>query len=76
MMKSLGGIAPAYLSDLYVGTAAVLGRSGFRSAVRGDRVVPVHRIEWGLMTFAVAGLKCGINCRLDSEICLLVLRFC
>ena len=31
-------MAPAYLSDLCVGTAAVVGRSGLRSAARGDLV--------------------------------------
>ena len=43
MFKCLKGLAPAYLSDLCVGTAAVPGRSGLRSAVRGDLVV--HRTE-------------------------------
>ena len=32
-------MAPAYLSDLCAGTAAVPGRSGVRSAVQGDPVV-------------------------------------
>ena len=48
-------MAPAYLSDLCVGTAAVPGRSGLRSAVL---VVPGHRTEWGSRSFAVAGPKC------------------
>ena len=30
MFKCLKGLAPAYLSDLCVGTAAVVGRSGLR----------------------------------------------
>ena len=34
------------------------GCSGLRSAVRGDLVVPGHRTEWGLRSFAVADLKC------------------
>ena len=32
MFKCLKGLTPAYLSDLCVGTAAVMGRSGLRSA--------------------------------------------
>ena len=40
MFKCLKGLAPAYLSDLCVGTAAVVGHSGLRSAARGDLVVP------------------------------------
>ena len=51
-------MAPAYLSDLCVGTAAVVGRSGLRSAARGDLVVPGHRTEWGSRSFAVAGPIC------------------
>ena len=58
MFKCLKGLAPAYLTDLCVGTAAVPGRSGLRSAVRGDLVVPRHRTEWGLRFFAVDGPKC------------------
>ena len=37
---------------------AVPVRSGLRSAVRGDFVVPGHRTEWGSRSFAVAGPKC------------------
>ena len=55
MFKCLKGLAPAYL---FVGTAAVPGRSGLRSAVRGDLVVPGHRTEWGSRSSAVAGPKC------------------
>ena len=51
MFKCLQGLAPAYLSDLCVGTAAVVGRSGLRSAARGDLVVPGHRTEWGCKVF-------------------------
>ena len=58
MFKCLTGLAPAYLSDLCVGTAAVPGHSGLRSAVRGDLVVPGHGTEWGSRSFAVAGSKC------------------
>ena len=58
MFKCLKGLAPAYLSDLCVGTAAVVGHSGLRSAARGDLVVPGHRTEWGSRSFAVAGPKC------------------
>ena len=41
-----------------VNTAAVPSRSGLRSAVRGDLVVPRHRTEWGSRSFAVADSKC------------------
>ena len=58
MFKCLKGLAPPYLFDLCVGTAAVPGRFGLRSAVRGDLVVPGHRTEWGSMFFAVAGPEC------------------
>ena len=58
MFKCLKGLAPAYLSDLCVGTAAVVGHSGLRSAARGDLVVPGHRTEWGSRSFAVTGSKC------------------
>ena len=46
MFKCVKGLAPAYHSDLCVGTAAVPSRSGLRSAVRGDLVVPGHMTEW------------------------------
>ena len=58
MFKCLKGLAPAYLTDLCVGTAAVPIRSGLRSAVRSDLVVPGHRTERGSRSFAVAGPKC------------------
>ena len=57
MFKCLKGLAPAYLADLCAGTTAVPGRSGLRSAVRGDLAVAGHRTEWGLRSFAVAGPK-------------------
>ena len=74
MFECLKGLVPAYLSDLCVGTAAVPGRSGLRSAARGDLVVPGHRTEWGSRSFAVPGSKCWNKLRLDLEICWLVLR--
>ena len=58
MFKCLKGLAPANLSDLCVGTAAIVGHAGLRSAARGERVVPGHRTEWGSRFFAVAGPKC------------------
>ena len=39
MFKCLKGLVPAYLSDICIGTAAVVGRSGLRSVARGDLVV-------------------------------------
>ena len=57
MFKCLKGLAPAYLSDLCVGTTAVPGRSGLRAVVRGDLFVPGHRREWGSRSFAVTGSK-------------------
>ena len=53
-------LAPAYLSDLCVGTAAVVGRAGLGSAAQGDLVVQGHRTEWGSRSrsFAVASPKC------------------
>ena len=57
-----------------VGTAAVVGGSGLRTATRGDLVVPGHRTEWGSRSFAAAGPICWNKFPLDSEICRLVLR--
>ena len=45
MLKCLKGLAPAYLTDLCVGTAAVPGRWGLISEVQGDLVVPRYRTE-------------------------------
>ena len=61
--RSIVGVNPpirnyAYISDLCVGTAAVVGRAGLRSVARGDLVVPGHRTEWGSRSFAVAGPSC------------------
>ena len=58
MFKCLKDLTPAYLTDLFVGTVAVPGRSGLRFAVQGDLVVLGHRTEWGSKSFAVTGLKC------------------
>ena len=58
MFKYLNGLAPAYLSDFCVGSAAVPGHSSLRSAARGDLVVPGHRTEWSSRSFAVACPKC------------------
>ena len=55
MFKCLRGSAPAYLADYCTSTSLVPGRSALRSAAHGDIVVPSHRTEWGLRSFAVAG---------------------
>ena len=55
MFKCLRGSAPAYLADYCTSTSLVPGRSALRSAAHGDIVVPSHRIDWGLKSFAVAG---------------------
>ena len=47
--------APAYLADYCTSTSLVPGRSALRSAAHGDIVVPSHRTDWGLRSFAVAG---------------------
>ena len=52
MFKCLKGLAPAYLSDLCVGTVVVPGCSSLRSAVRG---IQGHRTEWSSKPCAVAG---------------------
>ena len=49
---------PLFLISVLALTSAVLGRSGLRSTVRGDLIVPGPRTEWGSRSFAVAGLKC------------------
>ena len=51
MFKCLKGLAPVHLSDLYVGTAAVVGRACLRSAAWGDLVVPGHRDRVGFKVF-------------------------
>ena len=53
--KCLRGSAPAYLADYCNSTSLVPGRSALRSAAHGDIVVPSHRTDWGLRSFAVAG---------------------
>ena len=63
LFKCLKGLAPAYFSDLCVGTAAVVhGRFGLSSAARGDLVVPGHRVglkvfccSWSEMLEQIAG---------------------
>ena len=55
MFKCLRGSAPAYLADYCTSTSLVPGRSALRSAAYGDIVVPSHRTDWGLTSFAVAG---------------------
>ena len=55
MFKCLRGPAPAYLADYCTRTSLVSGRSASRSAAHGDIVVPSHRTDWGLISFAVAG---------------------
>ena len=74
MFKCLKGLTPAYLSDLCVGTAAVVGRSGLRSAVEVIllcRDIGQSGVQ-GLLLWLVRNV--GTNCRLDSEICRLVPR--
>ena len=53
--KRLRGSAPAYLADYCTSTSLVPGRSTLRSAAHGDIVVPSHRTDWGLRSFAMAG---------------------
>ena len=55
MFGCLRGSAPAYLADYCTSTSLVPGRSALRSAAHGDIVVPSHRTDWGLRSFAVAG---------------------
>ena len=55
MFKCWRGSAPAYLADYCTSTSLVPGRSALRSAAHGDIVVPGHRTDWGLRSFAVAG---------------------
>ena len=55
MFKCLRRSAPAYLADYCTSTSLVPGRSALRSAAHGDIVVPSHRTDWGLRSFAVAG---------------------
>ena len=64
MFKCLKGLAPAYLSDHCVGTAAVVGRCELRSAARGDLVVDTGQSGvLGLLLWLVRNV--GTNCRLD-----------
>ena len=45
----------AYLADYGTSTSLVPGRSALKSAAHVDIVVPSHRTDWGLRSFAVAG---------------------
>ena len=47
-------LPPAYLADYCTSTSLVPGRSALRSAAHGDIVVPSHRTDCGLRSFAVA----------------------
>ena len=58
MFKCLKGFAPAHLVAFCTKGSAVSGRSALRSAIRKDLVVPVHRKDWGLRPFAIAGPSC------------------
>ena len=55
MFKCLHGSAPAYHADYCTSISLVPGRSALRSAAHGDIVVPSHRTDWSLRSFAVAG---------------------
>ena len=55
MFMCLRGSALAYLADYCTSTSLVPGWSALRSAAHGDIVVPSHRTDWGLRSFAVAG---------------------
>ena len=55
MFECLCGSAPAFLADYCTSTSLVPGRSALRSAAHGVIVVPSHRTDWGLRSFAVAG---------------------
>ena len=54
MFRCLHGSAPAYLTNFCTRTSLVPGRSALRSAAHGDIVVPSHRTDWSLRSFAVA----------------------
>ena len=56
MFECLRGSASAYLADYCTSTSLVPGRLALRSAAHGDIiVVPSHRTDWDLRSFAVAG---------------------
>ena len=56
MFKCLRGSAPSYLADCCTNTTSLVpGRSALRSAAHGDIVVPGHRTDWGLRSFADCG---------------------
>ena len=51
----LRGSAPASLAGYCTSTSLVPGRSALRYAAHGEIVVPSHRTDWGLRSFAIAG---------------------
>ena len=51
----LRGSAPASLAGYCTSTSLVLGRSALRYAAHGEIVVPSHRTDWSLRSFAIAG---------------------
>ena len=74
MFECLKGLAPVYLVAFCTTGSAVSGWSALKSAVRGDFVVPgLHRTDWGLRAFAVAGPSCWNGLLLNWGICQLVL---
>ena len=72
MFQCLRGSAPAYLADYCTSTSLVPGRSALRSAAHGDIVVPSHRTDWGLRSFAVAGPSSWNALPVDLSLPLLV----
>ena len=50
----LRGSAPASLAGYCTSTSLVPGRSALRYAAHGEIVVPSHRTDWGLRSFAIA----------------------
>jgi len=54
--KSLQGLAPFYLSELYIPVSATEHSSHIRSAVKGDLVSPRHSLSTNcLRAFSIAG---------------------
>ena len=72
-VQMLDGLAPAYLADCCVRTSLEPGRSALRSVAHCDIVVPGHRTDWGLRSFAVAGpSSCNVlpvDLSLDTFVC-------
>ena len=70
MFKCLSGSDTAYLADYCTSTSLVPGRLALRSAAHGNIVVPSHRTDWSLRSFAVAGpqqLECFTSVRFISS---------